>query len=95
LRGALHLIHNENSTASIYYLVSLRVNFASGAADITAGTTSFKTTTTVYGRQTNHIYQVTTYYGTIQYLGNHKAQVTFIPGAAYIVDLITGVATPA
>jgi len=30
-----------NSTASIYYLVGLRVNFASGPADITAGTTSF------------------------------------------------------
>ncbi|MCR8561348.1 hypothetical protein KXD93_27090 [Mucilaginibacter sp. BJC16-A38] len=83
------------STASIYYLVGLRVNFASGPADITAGTTSFKTTTTVYGPETSYIHNVTTYYGTIQYLGNHKAKVTFIPGAAYIVDLITGVATPA
>ncbi|SHN12536.1 hypothetical protein [Mucilaginibacter sp. OK098] len=84
-----------NSTASIYYLVGLRVNFASGPADITAGTTSFKTTTTVYVAQARVPYQVTTYYGTIQYLGNHKAKVTFIPGAAYIVDLMTGVATPA
>jgi hypothetical protein len=81
-----------NSTASIYYLVGLRVNFASGSADITAGTTSFKTTITDQAPLLN---KVTTYYGTIQYLGNHKAKVTFIPGAAYIVDLITGVATPA
>lgn len=84
-----------NSTASIYYLVGLRVNFASGTADITAGTTSFKTTITAYNLIISPIKHITTYYGTIQYLGNHKAKVTFIPGAAYIVDLITGVATPA
>jgi len=84
-----------NSTASIYYLVGLRVNFASGPADITAGTTSFKTTITAYNLTISPVKHITTYYGTIQYLGNHKAKVTFIPGAAYIVDLITGVATPA
>jgi len=84
-----------NSTASIYYLVGLRVNFASGPADITAGTTSFKTTVTAYNLTRSPIKHITTYYGTIQYLGNHKAKVTFIPGAAYIVDLITGVVTPA
>ncbi len=85
----------SNTTASIYYLVGLRVNFASGPADITAGTTSFKTTTTEYNLIQSPVKHITTYYGTIQYLGNHKAKITFIPGASYIVDLITGVVTPA
>ncbi|MEO6980970.1 MAG: hypothetical protein ABI113_21420 [Mucilaginibacter sp.] len=83
------------STTSVYYLAGLKVNFASGAADITTGTTSFKTTTKLYGPQTNYQEQVATYYGTIVYLGKHKAKVTFTPGASYIVDLITGVVTPA
>jgi len=84
----------SNSTASLYYLVGLRVNFASGPADITAGTTSFRTTITAYNLSISPVKHITTYYGTIQYLGNHKAKVTFIPGASYIVDLITGVVTP-
>lgn len=86
---------NSVSTASIYYLVGLKVNFASGSADITAGTTSFKTTSSEFGPQLNYKTITTTYYGTIVYLGKHKAKVTFTPGTAYIVDLVTGVATPA
>jgi len=83
------------STATNYNLVGLRVNFASGTADVTAGTSSFTTTATDFGPQTNFQNLVTTVSGTIEYLGNHKVKVTFIPGASYIVDLITGVATPA
>jgi len=82
------------SLSASYVLTGLRVNFASGTADVTQGTATF------------HIVYLPlqfigfppkpqTYDGTIQFLGNHKAKLTINPGHVYLVDLLTGVVTPA
>jgi len=79
-----------------YGLTGLVVNFASGTADITSGTTTFHVEY-LQGWSIGippQYQQPTIYDGTIEYLGNHKAKLTINPGHVYIVDLITGVVTP-
>ena len=78
-----------------YVLTGLKVNFTSGVADVTEGTSTFHI---VYRPMRsfdvpqipNQIYD-----GTIQFLGNHKAKLTINPGHVFLVDLLTGVVTPA
>ena len=91
-------IFNETDSymSGAYVLTGLKVNFTSGVADVTEGTSTF-----------HIVYQpwetvgfpfpppLQTYDGTIQFLGNHKAKLTINPGHVYLVDLLTGVATPA
>ena len=76
-----------------YVLAGLRVNFASGIADITQGTATFHI---VY--YPLHSFDVpftpSTYDGSIQFLGNHMAKLTINPGHVYMVNLLTGVVTP-
>lgn len=84
----------SHSLASTYILSGLRVNFTSGTADITSGIVTFHTTladVAVF----SYINNIINYDGTIEFLGNHKARLTINPGMVYIVDLITGVVTPA
>jgi len=77
-----------------YVLTGLKVDFTSGVADVTEGTSTFHI---VYRpmrsfdvpQVPNQIYD-----GTIQFLGNHKAKLTINPGHVYLVDLLTGVVTP-
>jgi hypothetical protein len=79
-----------------YSLAGLVVNFTSGTADITSGTTTFHVKYLLnwsIGIPPQY-QQPTIYDGTIQYLGNHKAKLTINPGHVYMVDLITGVVTP-
>src|SRR6185437_15371210 len=79
-----------------YSLTGLVVNFASGTADITGGTTTFHVKYLLgwsIGIPPQY-QQPTIYDGTIEYLGDHKAKLTINPGHVYIVDLITGVVTP-
>ena len=81
------------SVASTYYLSGLRVNFASGSADIVAGTATFHTQA-IHTETFNQINEVTDIYGTIQYIGNHTARLTINPGHVYLVNLTTGAVTP-
>jgi hypothetical protein len=79
-----------------YSLAGLVVNFASGTADITAGTTAFHVKYLLnwsIGIPPQY-QQPTVYDGTIEYLGDHKAKLTINPGHVYMVDLITGEVTP-
>jgi hypothetical protein len=79
-----------------YSLTGLVVNFASGTADITAGTTTFHVKYLLHwsiGIPPQY-QQPTVYDGTIEYLGDHKAKLTINPGHVYMVDLITGEVTP-
>ena len=75
-----------------YVLAGLRVNFASGIADITQGTATFHI---VY--YPLHSFDVpftpSAYDGSIQFLGNHMAKLTINPGHVYMVNLLTGVVT--
>jgi hypothetical protein len=77
-----------------YTLTGLKIDFTSGVADVVSGTATFDmvsdptATVTLPGNRVE-------YTGIINYLGNHKAKLTINPGQVFIVDLITGVATPA
>lgn len=98
LNSAVHLAQIIDETGSsqtaAYQLNGLVVDFTSGTADVTSGTAAFHTV--VYGQHSfNMPYTPTTYDGTIQFLGNHTAKLTINPGHVYLVNLITGVATPA
>ena len=78
-------------------LKGLQVNFSSGTADVTTGIANFHT---VYfpDHPDNINIDPYTYDGSIQFLGNHKAKLTINTNNTtyvYLVDLITGVATPA
>jgi hypothetical protein len=85
---------NEQGTylRAAYLLTGLRVNFASGVADVTGGTATFHI---VYQPWRFIGFPPTpqTYDGSIQFLGNHKAKLTINPGHVYLVDLLTGVVT--
>ena len=87
---------NEQGTAlhADYVLTGLRVNFASGIADVTEGTATFHI---VYQPWLSLGFPPTpqTYDGSILFLGNHKAKLTINPGHVYLVDLLTGAVTPA
>jgi len=79
-----------------YLLNGLVVNFTSGTADVTSGTATFHMAvggTHVYDSLDPYI--LTYYDGTIQFLGNHTARLTINPNHVYLVNLITGVVTPA
>jgi hypothetical protein len=80
------------SVSSIYYLSGLRVDFASGTADIIAGIATFHTQT-IHSEIFSYINEVVDYYGTIEYLGNHMAKLTINPGHVYMVNLTTGAVT--
>jgi hypothetical protein len=88
----------QNNYLNTYFkLNGLKVNFSSGTADVTAGIANFHT---VYfpDHPDNINIDPYTYDGTIQFLGNHKAKLTINTNNTtyvYLVDLITGVATPA
>jgi hypothetical protein len=79
-----------------YLLSGVQVKIENGIADITTGKATFVTlkndldsTTPVNGSSSGLS-------GTITFLGNHKAKlvIDYNPPKAYMVDLITGVATP-
>jgi len=79
----------------IYYLVGLKVDFTSGTADIVAGKASFRLRSTPVNNVVVHSF--TDYYGELDYLGNHKAKLTITSTggtSVFMVDLVTGVATP-
>lgn len=81
-----------SSLEGIYYLQGLKVDFTSGTADIVSGTSTFRVRSTPVISAVKHDY--TDYFGTLEYLGNHKAKLTINPGnAVYIVDLITSATT--
>jgi hypothetical protein len=81
--------------SSAYKLNNLVVNFTSGTADVTSGTSTF----TMFGYQQSanpfddgHPVGDT---GTITFIGNHQATLTIgsHPGVTYLVNLQTGVVT--
>lgn len=87
----------NNYLNSFYQLKGLKINFTSGVADVTTGIATFHT---VYfpDHPDNINIDPYTYDGTIQFLGNHKAKLTINTNNTtyvYLVDLITGVVTPA
>ena len=86
------------TTSDKYVLTRLVVDVTSGVADVTKGTTTFldsNVETDVYHPAGKPFGDQ----GTIDFLGNHMAKVTFNQGngvfVVYIVNLLTGVATPA
>lgn len=103
--GTLSARTNENKigeevnsySITTYTLTGLKVDFSSGIADIVSGTSTFHMhilPPTSIGVPPPYIVYID-YYGIIEYLGNHKAKLTINPGGKiYLVDLITGVATP-
>jgi hypothetical protein len=103
--GTLSARTNENKigeevnsySITTYTLTGLKVDFSSGVADIVSGTSTFHMhilPPTSIGVPPPYIVYID-YYGTIEYLGNHKAKLTINPGGKiYLVDLVTGVATP-
>jgi hypothetical protein len=86
---------NEQGTSlsAAYVLTGLKVNFASGVADVTEGTATFHIV--YYPLHSFDEPPITpqTYDGSILFLGNHKAKLTINPGHVYLVDLLTGVVT--
>jgi hypothetical protein len=82
--------------SSAYVLTGLKVDFTSGTAEITTGIATF--TTSTYDENANTaIDGLNSFlFGTIQFLGNHKAKISyngFNPPLAFLVDLLTGTAT--
>jgi hypothetical protein len=76
---------NSTSVHNNYVLTDLVIN-QDDNYDITSGTATFVSTgTNSYGN-----WEFT---GSIEFLGNHRAAITFI-GKEYYVDLLTGVVTP-
>jgi hypothetical protein len=91
---------NSGNIVSVqkYVLASLVVNAASGNPDVTSGTTTFDDNNT----ETDSLNPNGRSFGDsgiIVFLGNYMAKVTFAPGTpgsqSFIVNLITGIATPA
>jgi hypothetical protein len=79
-----------------YHLNGLIVNFTSGTADVTSGTATFHMAVGgVHVYDSLDPYILTYYDGTIQFLRNHTARLTINPNHVYLVNLITGVVTPA
>jgi len=81
-----------------YYLSGVQVNLASGVADITTGTAAFTSTQTDFTVSSGTPAVTNSYNGTITFLGNHMAKVSFTmapngPVFSYMINLITGVTT--
>ncbi|MEP6611776.1 MAG: hypothetical protein ABJA76_07830, partial [Mucilaginibacter sp.] len=83
-----------NLFTSTYKLTGLKVKITSGIADVIAGSATFHIKTVQITLVPPQYWQRVEYDGTIVYLGNHKARLTINPGHVYIVDLVTGIATP-
>ena len=86
-------VHVVNSA---YVLTGLKVDFTGGSADITTGIATF-TTSTYDENENTAIDGLNSFlFGTIQFLGNHKAKISysgFNPPLAFMVDLLTGTVT--
>ncbi len=85
------------TTSDKYVLTGLVVDVTRGVTDVTKGTTTFLDS----NLETDSFYPSGKAFGdqgTIAFLGNHMAKVTFNQGngvfVAYLVNLLTGVATP-
>jgi len=81
---------------SAYVLTGLKVDFTSGTADITTGIATFTTSTYDVNANTAIDGLNSFLFGTIQFLGDHKAKISysgFNPPLAFMVDLLTGTAT--
>jgi hypothetical protein len=83
-----------NLFTSTYTLTGLKVKITSGVADVIAGTATFHIKAVQITQLPRQYWKHSEYDGTIVYLGDHKAKLTINPDHVYIVDLLTGVATP-